>query len=110
MKTELPKDLQDKVDAGSGDYYNDNFSDEMSITDAYLAGASFLYSLLQKPVNEGWISVEDKLPENNEYVLVHSKSELITTVHYSEGKWLCIDGWNKLIEITHWMKINPPKS
>lgn len=70
------------------------------------------------PMNvDQWISVNDKMPNDIEVVLVWSTSSLKPTVaYYFDGDWLyysinngCF--WLKTqphIKITHWMYMPPP--
>lgn len=70
----------------------------------------------------GWISVKDRLPENNVRVLVCSnngdKDSAIAITHYTQKKYgFNIEGWNEPWQyffynhdITHWMPLpEPPK-
>lgn len=67
----------------------------------------------EEPVNDDkWISVEDRLPEELEYVLLFDAAAKFYTIgFYSLGKWHCVDGnWN-VKSFTHWMPLpEPPKT
>lgn len=67
---------------------------------------------------EGWISVEDRLPEDIDKVLVyldgpydHGRRVAISYCH--EGQWLSIEGgsWPDMPKPTHWQPLpQPPKN
>ena len=71
------------------------------------------------PAVNRWISVEDALPEENEYVLAlvkrAHKSRVILSVLIN-GAWKigvndCSDGFNAVGKITYWMPVpEPPES
>ena len=44
--------------------------------------------IIRKHMNDGWISVEERLPDNNENVLVTTDVGLITFGYVSHGKWI----------------------
>lgn len=59
-----------------------------------------------------WISVEDRLPENQEYVLVFVKFHhpIVGFLHEKGQGWIVIDEHEDYIQdenITHWMPIPP---
>ncbi len=62
---------------------------------------------------DGWISVEDELPESGQCVLLYSPKSGV-----GEGAWLSDKGyfeqwrWNTILtNVTHWMPLpEPPKS
>ena len=63
-----------------------------------------------------WISVKERLPENNKEVLLYDKNSIW---HYvigwlrrdkgsNEGMWRLSNGWVEDKDITHWMPIDEP--
>lgn len=74
--------------------------------------------------NDGWISVEDALPEYEEDVLVCGTSEEddfgFWACHRTQNEVVSVDAvsvddndfamlWKNYPQITHWRRINPPK-
>lgn len=61
---------------------------------------------------EGWISVEDRLPEELKMVLVYSKSNGVWIGRYSGTAFILIDDLGIDEGVTHWMPLpnNPSKS
>lgn len=59
-----------------------------------------------------WISVEEKLPENDDNYLVFTsdKNEEEIATYYGDGEWLTHDLTNLTRLVTHWMPLpEPPK-
>ena len=59
-----------------------------------------------------WISVEEKLPENDDNYLVFTsdKNEAEIATYYGDGEWLTHDLTNLTRFVTRWMQIpQPPK-
>ncbi len=80
---------------------------KMAMTDLIDAGVtvanqhSKIESLEAELNKHKWISVSDRLPEDNAVVLVFSESGLDSDYYYA-------DRWQRN-EITHWKPITPPK-
>lgn len=59
-----------------------------------------------------WISVKDKLPEDNETVLLFGKGGRYITGCSLNGVFVCLDYINDSLEyaeeITHWMPLKSP--
>lgn len=66
-----------------------------------------------------WISVKDRLPEDDATYLVYGRNGygIVFAVYYSDGEWLTWDEWNTWDDltnitrfVTHWMPLpEPPK-
>lgn len=59
-----------------------------------------------------WISIKDRLPENNILVLTYSQGGNTVDLGYYHGKWA--GGWtiglSSGVNVTHWMPLpDPPK-
>ena len=44
--------------------------------------------IIRKHMNDGWISVEERLPDNNENVLVTTDMGLIASGYIAHGTWI----------------------
>lgn len=44
--------------------------------------------IIRKHMNDGWISVEERLPDNNENVLVTTDMGLIASGYVAHGEWI----------------------
>lgn len=51
-------------------------------------GLSIAKSIVRKHMNDGWIPVEERLPNNNENVLVATDMGLITSGYIAHGTWI----------------------
>jgi len=51
-----------------------------------------------------WISVEDKLPQHNQFVLAYKRSGQPVTSFHALRWW-----HGDELEYTHWFKLEPPK-
>ena len=59
-----------------------------------------------------WISVQERLPEENTRVIGFMAWKGITAIEYQHGKWYSIDHLQPLPDeaVTHWMQLpTPPK-
>jgi hypothetical protein len=57
-----------------------------------------------------WISVEDRLPEERQSVLVHYVDGWMPIAFLLEGKWYQSGGETSWLSATHWMPLpEPPK-
>jgi hypothetical protein len=59
----------------------------------------------KQPKNNGWISVEDRLPENENIVIVFNKNEVTLSCYHTEN-WYTYD--NDIINPTHWQPLPSP--
>lgn len=56
-----------------------------------------------------WISVDDELPRDGEYVLICNKRGLMTTSLYENEEWVISETY-LAVEVSHWMPLpQPPK-
>jgi len=64
-------------------------------------------------VASAWISVKERLPENEERIIVYKKNGkiIISTYSNNEFLWWGLDGWIvQTSQITHWRQLpEPPK-
>jgi hypothetical protein len=57
-----------------------------------------------------WISVEDRLPEERQNVLVHYVDGWMPIAFLLGGKWYQSGGETSWVSVTHWMPLpEPPK-
>lgn len=57
-----------------------------------------------------WISVRDRLPEQEEYVAVYDAADGCVSVAYTFEGWWRTDGDADPEQVTHWMPLpEPPK-
>jgi len=73
------------------------------------------WTALQDAVNRGnrtrWISVEDKMPDEKEDVLVFLQVDDASRYEVAflyNGKWRCSEGYLCVSHITHWMRLPEP--
>lgn len=54
-----------------------------------------------------WISVKDKLPENDSHYLVFASDtcEVVECIYYGDGEWMTKDLENMTDCVTHWMPL-----
>jgi hypothetical protein len=57
-----------------------------------------------------WISVEDRLPEEGQSVLIHYVDGWTPVGHLLNGRWYQSGGETSWLSVTHWMLLpEPPK-
>lgn len=54
-----------------------------------------------------WISVKEKLPENDDNYLVFTsdRNDAVIATYYGDGEWLEHDLTNLIPHVTHWMSL-----
>ena len=57
------------------------------ISDDYIS-VGWVKEIIRNHMNDGWIPVDERLPDNNEDVLVTTDAGLITFGYFSNGKWI----------------------
>lgn len=64
-------------------------------------------------MNMDWISVKDRLPEDDATYLVYGRNwyGIVVAIYYGDGKWLTCDDLTNITRfVTHWMPMPmPPK-
>ena len=73
---------------------------------SFEAGAEHGYQYAQTHPN--WISVEERLPEEGQVVLIHTKGGSVSTACYTDGRFDITELF-QAINVTHWMPIVPPR-
>lgn len=83
--------------------------------EAYEKAAILIDSLpaIEVKPDNGWISVKDRLPENDGLYIVCKAikpHQIVFEAHWKENKWLSVVKNNQLDCITHWQSLpKPPK-
>lgn len=77
------------------------FEERFALTKNDIYEFGQLYDEVTKP---HWISVEDELPKDGEYVATINTVGVKDVRHYSHGKWYSNFG-NEYGDITHWMPL-----
>lgn len=72
---------------------------------ASLRRLPFLQAQPSPPVQEAWISVDERLPEDEEEVLAHGK-DCVSIGAWIDGRWEDQNGWTfDPLSISHWMPL-----
>lgn len=109
----MKQTVEDAAKEAAEDCYECHYDDgyEMRLVkEAFRQGAE--WQSKQSP----WISVKERLPENNKEVLLYDKNSIWHYVigwlrrdkGYNEGMWRLSNGWVEDKDITHWMPIDEP--
>lgn len=53
----------------------------------------------------GWISVKDRLPEDNEVYVVFNGEIALLATYRGDGKWMWIVDSYVLRDVTHWIPL-----
>ena len=85
------------------------FNDRQNGNEHYLNGIETAREIVQDaPTIGGWVSVKDRMPEENVPVLVWELQGFAYVDIYKDGAWRI--GTPELAKLTHWMPIpEPPK-
>lgn len=75
---EIDHEVEEYMEIDFGDEYNCGIKDM----------AKMAKKIIRKHMNDGWIQVEERLPDNSEDVLVTTDVGLITFGYVSHGKWI----------------------
>lgn len=57
------------------------------VSDDYIS-VGWVKEIIRKHMNDGWIPVEERLPDNNENVLVTTDMGLIASGYIAHGTWI----------------------
>ena len=75
---EIDQEVKEYVEIDFGDEYNAGIKDMAKMTK----------KIIRKYINDGWIPVEERMPDNNEDVLVTTDMGLIASGYVTHGKWI----------------------
>ena len=102
-------DIQLKIMAGLGDdVYRYGYGKSL---EAYQQGKLFVEDIIRKHMNDGWIPVEEALPEYGKKVLAYGKSgEIDIASLYSRDKhmWLVGSMCSVAFDIVAWQPLPEP--
>lgn len=83
------------------------YAKQYKVMSAYEIG--YIEGAVWADKNPHWISVEDELPKDGEYVLICNKRGLMTTSLYENEEWVISETY-LAVNVTHWMPLpQPPK-
>ena len=84
-----------------------DIADVMCNNSQHITASSVLKIINSAPTVGGWISVKDRFPNEDSFVLVCNKEGSVFEDWFKFGAWQAYAG---LPEITHWMPLpKPPK-
>ena len=75
---EIDQEVKEYMEIDFGDEYNAGIKDMAKMTK----------KIIRKHINDGWIPVEERMPDNNEDVLVTTDMGLIASGYVTHGKWI----------------------
>lgn len=87
-------------------YAQDELKDNHSAVEDVVASA-FIDGVNYADSHPHWISVEDELPKDGEYVLICNKRGLMTTSLYENEEWVISETY-LAVDVTHWMPMPAP--
>lgn len=89
-------------------YAHDELKDSHSAVEEVVA-AAFIDGVDYADAYPRWISVEDELPKEGDYVLICNNRGLMTTSLYEGKEWVISETF-LAVNVTHWMPMpQPPK-
>lgn len=68
-----------------------------------IAFKAYIDAMPTVPTFGQWISVKDRLPEDEEYVLIFTAGGSVLIVFYDSDGWYTLEEY--LREVTHWMPL-----
>ena len=97
-KQDIADELEQALKRGSEDYAN-----------GYVEGLTdgFKQAITRTALPEGWISVEDRLPENGVDVLCYLKNGSCQVARYHIGRWFPAYNTLHSTKPTHWQSLPP---
>lgn len=75
---EIDQEVKEYMEIDFGDEYNAGIKDMAKMAE----------KIIRKHMNDGWIPVEERLPDNNENVLVTTDMGLIASGYIAHGTWI----------------------
>lgn len=84
-------------------YAHDELKDNHSVVEDVVV-AAFMDGANYADAHPHWISVEDKLPKDGDYVLICNNRGLMTTSLYEGKEWVISETYLAVI-VTHWMPL-----
>ena len=76
--------------------------------DVYAICKNVISMYLVNTRTDGWVSVDDRLPKEDDIVLICEAENEIRTAQYHDGEWW--DNGCVFVFVTHWMPLpTPPK-
>lgn len=89
----------------------DLYGPNAEISDRYQLCRAAADMLEQDAKKTSWISVKDRMPEDNATYLVYGRNGygIVFAVYYGDGEWLTCDDLTNITRfVTHWMPLPEP--